>query len=190
MSISMVRSIFRVSLVTLLVASSGCGQRFAGKPCRPLPLPDAESFEHCGGMLYRSGAGASAGYTIRFVNKVPAKFELTDVCILLDDAPVFTQREIDAWLPKAAAEPALWSGKIANVRHTVLVQIIYRPVKKDAEAGASPSDRVVLRAALEVAPVGGAELELTAVDKGEGKAEARLALDATLPAGTAQPRCE
>lgn len=168
----------------------GCGPRFAGKPCRPLPLPDAEAFEHCGGMIYRSAAGASAGYTIRFVNKVPAQFELADVCVLLDDAPIFTQKEVDAFLPKAATEPASWTGKIGNSRHTVLVQVIYRTHKKDAEVGASPTDRIVLRAALEIAPAGGAELELTAVDKGEGKAESRLVLDASLPAGTAQPRCE
>jgi len=186
MSISMARSI----LLAVILLVGGCGPRFAGKPCRPLPLPDAESFEHCGGMIYRSGAGASANYTIRFVNKVPAKFELADVCVLLDDAPVFTQKEVDAYLSKSSSEPAAWSGKIAHVRHTVLVQITYRTHKKDEEAGASPSDRIVLRAALEVAPAGGAELELTAVDKGAGTAESRLALEATLPAGTAQPRCE
>lgn len=176
----------------LLVSASlcACSPRFAGKPCRPLPLPDPEVFEHCGGMIYRSAPGASSGYTIRFVNKVPAKFDLVDVCVLLDEAPVFTQKEVDAFLPRSATEPFEWSGKLGNSRHTVQVQITYRPKKADDEAGAKPSDRILLRAALEVAPASGAELVLTAVDKGEGKAESRLVLDATLPAGTAQPRCE
>lgn len=155
-----------------------------------MPVPDAEAFEHCGGMIYRSGAGSSAHYAIKLVNKVGSQLELQDVCVLLDDQPVFTQKEVDAFMPKMSTEPATWSGKIGNVRHTVLVQLTYRPAKKDDELGATPRDRVFLRAAIEIAPAGGAELELTAVDKGEGKAESRLVLDAALPAGTAQPRCE
>jgi hypothetical protein len=139
-------------------------------------------------MIYRSGAGASARYSIRFVNQVPAKLDLADVCILLDDAPIFTQKQIDAFLPEAAAKPATWSGKITNVRHTVLVQITYRTASE--ESGVSPNDRIVLRAAIETAPVDGAELELVAVEKGGGPAESQLVLQATLPAGTAQPRCE
>lgn len=174
-------------VLAALVTLVGCAPRSRGRPCRALPLPEASVFERCGGMVYHAPPGSSAHYTIRFVDQVGGDLELVDLCVLLDDAPIFTQTEVDAWLgaPHAGKDPAVWTGKIANVRHSVQVQASYKV------RGKATLDRVVLRAAQEIASADDAVLELIAFDKGgAGKIEDRLSIKGSLPGGTAQPRCE
>ncbi|MBI2389260.1 MAG: hypothetical protein HYV09_06565 [Deltaproteobacteria bacterium] len=172
-------------LLSVVALLGGCAPRSKGRPCRALPLPAPSVFERCGGMIYHAPPGSSTHYAIRFVDQVGGDLELVDLCVLLDEAPIFTRSEIDAWLPRAAKEPAAWTGKIANVRHSVQVQATYKV------RGKATLDRVVLRAAQEVAPADDAVLELIAYDKGgSGKIEERLSIKGSLPGGTAQPRCE
>jgi hypothetical protein len=164
-------------VLAIAVLTAGCFGKT--KPCRALPIPAESVFERCGGMMYHSPPGASTDYKITFTNKVSANFEVVEVCVLLDGAPIFDRGATS------------WAGKIENVRHTVEVQVLYKP-KKDLP-GFDPTKTwdIYLRAAQEVAASDGAELELIATENEKAdKPEQRLVLTATLPSKSKQPRCE
>ena len=171
-----------------LVLLAGCH----GKPCRSLPVPSASVFERCGGMVYHAPPGSSTDYTIRFVDKISADFELVDVCVLLDGAPIWTGPEIKDAVANAGKHPAAWKGRLSGTRHTIEVQVIYKPRGDMPGLDVTKTYQFFVRAAQEVAASDGAELELITFDKGgkETPVEERPAIKATLPSGSSQPRCE
>jgi len=167
----------RIALLTIALASMACFGNT--KPCRSLPLPPASVFERCGGMMYHAPSGASTDYKITFTNKVSDNFEVVAACVLLDGAPVFD---------KGATR---WSGRIENVRHTVEVQITYKPKKDLPGFDVTKTWELHLRAAQEIAASDGAELELIATENEKAeKPDQRLIMTATLPSKSSQPRCE
>lgn len=181
-------------LMGLWLVWVGCGPMLRTRPCKPLPVPSASRFERCGGMVHTAGPGSKAAYTIELVNEVGPSFELVDVCVLLDGAPVFTQGEIDERLPKAKKGKGsiAWQGRIGDVRHTVEIQVTYRLRATEGVPDPTKNYSYFVRAAQEIAPVDGATLQLI-VREDEGAPimdEDRLTVAATLPKGTAQPRCE
>ncbi len=188
------RALALVAAVTAFGASIGCGPLMRTRPCRPLPVPAASKFERCGGMVYVAPPGSKAGYTIELVNEVGPTFELVDVCVLLDGAPVFTQAELDERLPKAKKPNGAiaWQGKIGDVRHTVEIQATYRLRTTEGVPDPTQDYTYYVRAAQEVAPVDGATLQLIVREQPDQPlmSEDRLTVAATLPKGTAQPRCE
>ena len=181
----------RVARLFLLLGVGALGCFGSTRPCRSLLLPSASAFERCGGILYHAPPGSSDAYTIRFVNNASSDFELTDVCVLLDGAPIWSDSEIKEYLPRAAKHPAVWKGKIANVRHTVEVQITYKPKAPFEGEDITKTYTVFVRAAQEIAATDDGELELTVTERGDSKSppNERLAIAATTPA-RAQPRCE
>jgi hypothetical protein len=171
-------------LASALVSTAGLGST---KPCRALPVPTASAFDSCAGLLYHAPSGSSDRYTIRFINQAGADFHLKDVCILLDGAPLFGDNEVRELVTKSGGA---WTGKLADVRHTVEIQVTYEPLGALRDAEVTKTYTFVVRAAQEIAASDGAELELTIVDEGGAEPEHRLKLIATLPAKSSQPRCE
>lgn len=175
----------RALIALLLVA--GCH----GKPCRSLPLPKASVFEACGGIVYHAPPGSSTDYTIRFVDKMSADFQLVDMCILLDGAPIFTGGETKEAVDNASKHPAVWKGKLASVRHTIEVQVVYKPRGDMPGLDVTKTYVFNVRAAQEIAASDGAELELITFDRGkDAPLDERPGIRATLPSGASQPRCE
>jgi hypothetical protein len=167
----------RVALIAIAFAAIGCLGNT--KPCRSLPLPPASVFERCGGMMYHAPPGASTDYKITFTNKVSDNFEVASACVLLDGAPIFDKGAMT------------WSGKIEKVRHTVEVQITFKPKKDLPGFDVTKTWELHLRAAQEIAASDGAELELIATENEKAdKPDQRLSLTATLPSQSKQPRCE
>lgn len=175
----------------LLIAAAVLAAACHGKPCRSLPLPSASVFDRCAGMVYHAPPGSSTEYTIRFVDKISADFELTDVCVLLDGAPIWSGSEIKEAVANAGKHPAVWKGKLASVRHTIEVQVVYKPRGDLPGLDVTKTYEFFVRAAQEVAASDGAELELITFDRGKNEPlESRPAIKATLPSGASQPRCE
>jgi hypothetical protein len=174
------------ALIALLILA-GCH----GKPCRALPLPSTSVFESCGGVVYHAPPGSSTEYTIRFVDKMSADFELVDMCVLLDGSPIFTGSEVKEAVANAGKHPAVWKGKLASVRHEINVQVIYKPRGDMPGLDVTKKYEFKIRAAQEIAASDGAELELIAFDRGkESPLDERPAIRATLPSNASQPRCE
>lgn len=173
--------------VIALLVLAGC----TGKPCRALPVPSASKFEACGGIVYHAPPGSSTEYTIRFVDKISADFELLDVCILLDGAPIFSGSEAREAVANASKHPAVWNGKLASVRHEIAVQVIYKPRGDMPGLDVTKTYEFRVRAAQEIAASDGATLELITFDRGkDAPLDERPAIRATLPSGASQPRCE
>lgn len=174
------------SLIPLLLVAA-CH----GKPCRALPVPPSSVFERCGGMVYHAPPGSSTEYTIRFVDKISADFELQDVCVLLDGSPIWSGTEVKDAVANAGKHPAVWKGKMSSVRHTIEVQVVYKPRGDMPGLDVTKKYQFFVRAAQEIAASDGAELELITFDRGkESPLEERPAIKATLPSTASQPRCE
>lgn len=178
----------RLAILALLFALPSLGCRTAtGRPCRPLPTPTASAFDSCGSAMgYHAEVGAETRYTVRFKDGLGDKYKLVAFCVLMDDDPIFTKAQVEELAPTLKKNVAEWSGKISYVRHTVKVQAVY-----DWADNPSPTDRLVLRGASEIAPADGAVLAFETFDKGgDGPLDQRLGVRALIPSGTMAPRCE
>ncbi len=150
----------------------GCTSGRSGRPCPAPPPPSAEAFATCGGMLYHTPPGNAVRYSVKFVNALGADFELVDVCILVDGAPLFTAKEIEA-----APKDVKWDGRLSYAQHRVQVQISFKP--KGAPTTAA------VRATRDIAAIDGGALEITVyqVDK-------KPTLKLSLPKDTPEPKCD
>lgn len=165
----------RFMVVAALLLS--CASRSSGRPCPPPPVPPAEVFAACGGMLYHAPPASATRFSIKFVNKMGPSFQLAEVCILLDGAPLFTGKDIEA-----APKDVTWNGRLSLARHRVEVQVVYR-------AGAL---NLTVRAVREIAAIDGGSLEIVAHEQGGPTTplEKRPRLQLALPKDTPEPQCD
>lgn len=157
----------RALLAVLLLA---CAPGRAGRPCAAPPAPAADAFASCGGMVYHTPPGNAVRYTIKLENELSADVELSDVCILLDGAPLFTAKDIEA-----APKDVSWSGRMSYAQHRVSVQLIFKTKKST----------VTVRAARNIAAIDGGALAITAHAEAAGPA-----IKMKLPKDTPEPKCE
>ncbi len=188
MSVMSLRPIHLLVLCAVVVPACMLGKKT--RACAALPPPKASDFGSCGGMLYHAPSGSSAVYTIRVKNTVAAPFRLTDACVLLDGATLFTDSEMKELLPKASTTPPQWTGSVGNTRHTVAIQLVYKANGSDFGESPTKEYEVFVRSALEIAAADGGELELVVSDTGKGSIDERLVVAATLPKESSQPKCE
>lgn len=150
----------------------GCTSGRSGRPCPAPPPPSAEVFAACGGMLYHTPPGNAVRYSVKFVNALSADFELVDLCILVDGAPLFTSKEIEA-----APKDVKWDGRLSYAQHRVQVQISYK-------AKGEPTTSA-LRGTRDIAAIDGGALEITV-----RQVDQKPALELALPKDTPEPKCD
>lgn len=137
-------------------------------------------------MLYHTPAGDAVRYTIKFMNTMSAPYELVDLCILLDDAPLFTAKDIET-----APKDVKWDGRISYAHHRVQVQATYRVKVSSPMVNVKPA-MIAVRAAREIGAIDGGSLEITVFENGSPTTpiENRPAIKMLHPKDTPEPKCE
>jgi hypothetical protein len=170
--------------VVLIVA---CAPARPGRPCPAPPPPSAEAFSACGGMLYHTPPGDAVRYTIKFANKMSNQYQLIDLCILLDEAPLFTAKDIEA-----SPKDVKWDGRLSHAHHRVQVQATYRVKIAPAPFVDVKPAMISVRAVRDIAALDGGSLDITAFEQGGPTTpiEKRPALKMAHPNDTPEPKCE
>lgn len=129
-------------------------------------------------MVYHTPSGDGVRYAIKFANTLPAEYELADLCILVDGAPLFTAKDIET-SPKSVR----WDGRLSYAHHRVAVQARVR-VKANTDV------MISVRAAREIAAIDGGALDVVAFAQATAAIEKRPGLKLTHPKDTPEPKCE
>ena len=121
-------------------------------------------------MLYHTPPGSAVRFTIKFNNTVGLAYELKELCVLLDGAPLFTSKQIET-----APKNVTWDGRISYAQHRVQVQAIYR----------MNGEVYAVRIAKDIGAIDAGNLEIIAFES-----DKKPAIKMKLPKDTPDPQCE